>query len=80
MDEYYRPKRQYRRFKTPAEPNKPKEPAVVYLESRGISAAVAEQYEITTLEKQQNILVFPFYDETGKLRFIKYRKTDFDKT
>ena len=79
VDEYYRPKKQYRSFKTPAEPIKPKEPAVAYLESRGISAAVAERYEITTLEKQQNILAFPFYDETGKLRFIKYRKTDFDK-
>lgn len=30
--------------------------------------------------KNPNILVFPFYDEVGKLKFVKYRKTDFDKT
>jgi archaellum biogenesis ATPase FlaH len=24
--------------------------------------------------------VFPFYDENGKMQFVKYRKTDFDKT
>ena len=80
VDEYYRPKKQYRSFKTPAEPIKPKMPAVAYLESRGISEEVAEKYEITTLKQQENILVFPFYDEKGKLRFIKYRKTNFDKT
>ena len=31
VDEYYRPKKQYRSFKTPAEPIKPKMPAVAYL-------------------------------------------------
>lgn len=80
VDEYYRPRKQYRSFKTPTEPIKPKTPAVQYLESRGINAEIAEQYEITTLEKQDNVLVFPFYDDRGKLCFIKYRKTDFDKT
>lgn len=80
VDEYYRPRKRYRSFKTPAEPIKPKTPAIQYLESRGISADVAGKYEITVLEKQENILIFPFYDEKGKLCFIKYRKTDFDKT
>lgn len=80
VDEYYRPKKQYRSFKPLAEPIKPKAPAVAYLESRGISEEIAKRYEITTLEKQQNILVFPFYDENGKMCFIKYRKTDFDKS
>ena len=26
------------------------------------------------------MLVFPFYDEKGRLQFVKYRKTDFDKS
>lgn len=78
-DEYYRPKRQYRKLKTPEKPIEPKEPAVKYLESRGISAEVAARYEITTQKDKDNILVFPFYDENGKLQFVKYRKTDFDK-
>lgn len=80
VDEYYRPKKRYRNFKKPTEAIKPREPAVAYLESRGISEEVAKKYEITTLKNQDNVLVFPFYDQTGNLRFIKYRKTDFDKS
>mgnify|MGYP002796254000 CR=1 FL=1 len=78
VDEYYRPKKQYRRLKTPEKPIIPKDPAVKYLEGRGISEDVAKKYEITTQTEHDNILVFPFYDEKGKLQFVKYRKTDFD--
>ena len=79
VDEYYRPRKQYRRFKNPNEPIKPKEPAIKYLESRGISEEIAKKYEITTMADHDNILVFPFYDADGQLRYIKYRKTDFNK-
>lgn len=79
VDEYYRPRKKYRSFKKPKEAIKPREPAVAYLESRGISEEIAKRYEITTLEDQENVLVFPFYDPKGNLCFIKYRKTDFDK-
>lgn len=80
VDEYYRPKKKYRSFKKPKETIKPREPAITYLESRGISEEIVRLYEITTLEKQENVLVFPFYDPKGNLCFIKYRKTDFDKS
>ena len=79
IDEYYRPKKQYRKLKQFKESIKPKEPAIAYLESRGISEEVANKYEITTQSNNDNILVFPFFDEKGILQFIKYRKTDFDK-
>lgn len=79
VDEYYKPKKQYRKLKQFKEPIKPKEPAIAYLESRGISEEVANKYEITTQSNDDNILVFPFFDEKGILQFIKYRKTDFDK-
>jgi archaellum biogenesis ATPase FlaH len=79
-DEYYRPKKTYRKLKTPDKPITPKSPAIAYLESRGISKEVAERYEITTQTDHDNVLVFPFYDENGKMQFVKYRKTDFDKT
>lgn len=79
VDEYYRPKKEYKRLKTPKEPIVPKPKAITYLEKRGISKAVAEKYEITTQTNNENILVFPFYDEKGILQFVKYRKTDFDK-
>ena len=80
VDEYYRPRKKYRSFKKPKEAIKPREPAIAYLESRGISEEIAKRYEITTLEGRKNVLVFPFYDSKGNLCFIKYRKTDFDKS
>ena len=79
IDEYYKPKKQYREFKQPKAPIVPKEPAVKYLLSRGISEEVAKKYEITTQTGKDNVLVFPFYDDKGQMVFIKYRKTDFKK-
>lgn len=79
-DEYYRPQKRYRKLKTPKEPIIPKDNAIAYLKSRGISEEVARRYEITTQTSNTNILVFPFYDENGVMQFVKYRKTDYDKT
>ena len=56
-----------------------KQPAVEYMESRGISKEITEKYHITTTKDNDKILVFPFYDEQNQLCFVKYRKTDFDK-
>lgn len=73
------PVKKYREFKKPPKPIVPKEPAVKYLESRGISEDVAKRYEITTQNGKDNILVLPFFDEHGEMPFIKYRKTDYNK-
>ena len=80
VDEYYRPNKKYKRLQQPKEAIKPKPESIQYLESRGISEEVAKKYEITVQTSHPNILVFPFYDEKGVLQFVKYRKTDFDKT
>ena len=77
-DEYYAPKKRFRNIHKKEKP-KTKPAAIAYLESRGISAAVAERYNITTQREHDNILVFPFYDENNILQFVKYRKTDFNK-
>lgn len=69
--------RKYRRLPQPKIESKPK--AIEYLESRGISADVARRYKITTQTNNENILVFPFYDDQGILQFVKYRKMNFDK-
>lgn len=53
--------------------------AVTYLQSRGISEDVCLKYKITTQTNNQNVLVFPFYDEDGVMQFVKYRKTDFNR-
>lgn len=70
--------RKYREL--PQKPIVVKENAVKYLDSRGISRMVTEKYHITTQKENPKILVFPFYDENSVLRFVKYRKTDFDKS
>lgn len=77
VDEYYRPKKQYR--KLPQVVPEPKPEAVKYMESRGIPQEITEQYCLTVQKDHPNVLVFPFYDDKGRLQFIKYRKTDFDK-
>ena len=59
-DEYYRPRRQYRKLKTPKEPIRPKESAVGYLEGRGIPAEVAPRYESTPQEAHDNAFGFSF--------------------
>ena len=79
VDEYYSPKKQFRKLPTPKDPIKPKDPAVKYLNSRGISQAIAEKYQITCQTDKPNILCMPFIDEKGIWQFVKYRKTDFDK-
>ena len=78
-DEYYAPKKQYRKLKKPTEPIIPKSPAIKFLESRKISEEIAKRYEITVRTDRDNVLVFPFYDELGQLQFIKYRNTEFSK-
>lgn len=77
IDEYYRPKREFKSFKVP-EKIIPKDPAIKYLASRGISEGIAKRYEITTQNKNDKILVFPFKTADNQTPFIKYRKTDFN--
>lgn len=78
IDEYYSPKRQFRNLRKYPRPVT-KDAAVAYLENRGISRNIAEAYRITIKEDQENVIVFPFYDEHDELQFVKYRKADFDK-
>lgn len=53
--------------------------AIEYLKSRGISEEITRKYEITTLPEDENILVFPFKDQTDSLKFIKYRNLKYEK-
>lgn len=52
-------------------------PAVEYMKTRGISQEVTERYGITTQKANDSVVVFPFYDADGILRFVKYRNTEF---
>lgn len=79
FSKFYERKREYRQLKQLQKPPEPRDPAVTYLMSRGISRTVAERYHITCQDKNQDILVFPIYDENGKMVNVKYRNTKFVK-
>lgn len=79
VDEYYRPRRQFRKIKTPEKPIEPKPEAITYLRNRGISEEIIKLYQITVQTGKPNVLVFPFLDAAGQMQFVKYRKTDFDR-
>lgn len=79
VDEYFNKRKRYKDLSRYPRPIV-RAPAVAYMENRGISQMITERYGITTQKDRDNILVFPFFDEFGKLQFVKYRKTDFDKT
>lgn len=79
VDSYYhRSIRRYRTFRKMEKPINPKPAAVQFLHNRGISEGIAKKYQITVQNNNDNILVFPFLDEKGQMKFIKYRKTDFN--
>lgn len=69
--------RKYRKLPQIKIESKPK--AIEHLESRGISADVVKRYKVTVQKNNENVLVFPFYDEQGIMQFVKYRKTNYDK-
>lgn len=56
-----------------------KDKAIKYLKGRGISEKITKQYEITTKNDDDNVLVFPFKDPAGNLKFIKYRNMTYEK-
>lgn len=56
-----------------------KDVAVDFLKSRGISENVCRRYEITIKDGTENILVFPFKNPEGQLKFIKYRNIEYVK-
>lgn len=78
-DEYYFPIRKFKRIELDAKPIS-RDEAVDYMKTRGISEEICRRYHITVQTDNSNVLVFPFYDDKDNLCFVKYRKTDFDKS
>lgn len=76
-NEYYDRTRSFRTFPKKEKPV-PKDKALEYMAGRGISNKVCKDYNITISKDNENVLVFPFYDEADNLVFVKFRKTDFD--
>ena len=74
IDDYYRRTERFRSFK----PKKieVKDGAIQYLEKRGIPAEITRKYEITISGKhgKDNVMVFPFKDETGTSNMRKAKQ------
>ena len=72
--------RVYKPVPQPKQKIVPKPEAIKYLESRGISAEIAEKYSITVHKKNQKVLVIPFFNPEGtELVSWKYRNTAWKK-
>ena len=72
----------WQRFKTftkKAESIEPSDAAEEYFQTRGISPETVRTYRITARKDNDAVLVFPFFDQDGKLQFLKYRNTKFRK-
>ena len=65
--------KEYRKLAQPKKAVEPSGAAMFYLETRGIDESTIEKYSVTTKKDNAQNLVFPFFDETGVLQFIKYR-------
>lgn len=68
----------FKKFKDAHRVTESKDAAVEYLKSRGISEDICRKYEITVRPDNDKVLVFPFKDPSGELKFIKYRNTDYN--
>lgn len=68
----------FKSFKDAHRITESKDEAIEYLKSRGISEEVCRKYEITVRADNNKVLVFPFKDPSGELKFIKYRNTDYN--
>lgn len=77
IDDYYLRLDRYRRIAKGTIEVKDK--AIEYLAKRGIPEAVTRQYEVTTDKRNDNNLVFPFFDDKGDMWFIKYRNLAYKK-
>lgn len=68
----------FKNFKNAHRVTESKDAAVEYLKSRGISEDICRKYEITVRPDNDKVLVFPFKDPSGELKFIKYRNTTYN--
>ena len=70
---------EYKQFPQPPGKIEPRESALAYLADRGISKETAERFEVTAYADRPHILWFPFFNEYGKLVFVKYRNMRYRK-
>ena len=58
---------------------KPNQAVYDYMANRGISKQTVDRYRISASTDNQKHMVFPFYDESEIMQFVKIRNMDFQK-
>lgn len=69
----------FKKFQKKAENIAPSDAAEAYFQTRGISPETVRKYHISVRKDNDAVLVFPFFDPNGEMRFMKYRNTKFRK-
>lgn len=69
----------FRKFADAHKVHESRPAAIEYMKSRGISEETCKRYEITAMPDKTNIIVFPFKNEEGALKFVKYRDAEHTK-
>lgn len=77
IDDYYKKRERFR--KIAKRPVPIRDGAIEYLGKRGIPEEITRRYQVTTHKDNDNVMVFPFYDENDEFWFIKYRNIIFEK-
>ena len=77
-DDFYKlpTRRTYKRLEQPKERIVPKDFAIEYFRSRGISEDIVRKHQITVRADKPTVIAMPFFDENGVIQFVKYRRTD----
>lgn len=63
----------FKKFANAHKVHESKPAAIEYMKSRGISEDICKKYEITAMPDKENVIIFPFKNELGELKFVKYR-------
>ena len=69
----------FKKFSDAHKVHESKPAAIEYMKSRGISEEICKKYEITAFPNKENVIIFPFKNEEGELKFIKYRDSQHTK-
>lgn len=69
----------FKRFREPQRVFESKPTAIKYMLSRGISEETCKKYEITSRNDNEALIVFPFKNPEGELKFVKYRDSKHTK-
>ena len=75
VDEYYAPKKRFKTYKLPKTEHEPKDEAVKYLESRGISRETAKKYRIGLKQGTKDVIAMPHILD-DEICMVKYRNTN----